>query len=745
MILKPRYEIATADSGEAALQKIASFRPDVVFMDIKMPTMDGVEALRRIKDQDPAIEVVMITAYASLETVKNALTHGAFEYLVKPFNREELEETVRRAVDRRLADMKNKGQVARLARDMSAFAAKARTLEETARREAALQALRVTQLSILREISGAILGELDLDEMTRTITQQLQAGFGYDAVAILPGAGASLPKAGPSCFVMPIRAGAHLLAHLVVDNRASGRRVDPHERETLEMLSEFLAIAIQNSNLYGQIAETKRSLEQIIRSAGEGIISLDARDRIVGWNPAAEQIFGLPSSDALGQPITRILPEESYRSERAALEVDQIPRAFQARIARPDGRAVEVGVTLSAIRGRGGEPEGILAIIRDITVQREMESQLLQSQKLAALGQMAGGIAHDFNNLLQSIMGYVQLIRRHLNDPERILRELQIIETSATDGAETVRRIQEFARLRPDEEFVPVEMNSVIREAVAITRPRWEERIAERGVQLDLRLELNAIPVISGRPAELREVMTNLILNAIDAMPQGGCLTMTTRAYLDSRSPNAVEVTVADTGIGIPEEVRSRIFDPFFTTKGEAGTGLGLSISYSIIRRHGGEIRVESEVGRGSTFAITLPAGSPEDAPHAPAEDSRRRRGRILVVDDEPHVLTILTAMLKELGHTVTSAANAASALETFPQGRYDLVLADIGMSGINGWEMAARLRALDPTVPVAFITGWGLNEKDRERCRALGIAYCLFKPVKPADLHRVVQDALSR
>ncbi len=758
MILKPHYEIDTADSGEAAIEKIPSFHPDVVFMDIKMPTMDGMEALRRIKKQDPAIEVVMITAYASLETVKSALTHGAIEYLIKPFSRQDLEETVRRALERRSSEKKTRGQVARLAREMGALAAKARPLKEAARREAARQALRATQLSILKEISGAIFGQLDLGELTRAITQQLRTGFGYDAVSILPGTDVSLPEAGPSCFATPIRAGANLLAYLVVDNRASGRPIEPHEREILDMLSEYLAIAIQNSNLYRQITEIKRSLEQVINSAGDGIVSVDARGRIVGWNPAAEKIFGLPASSALGQPITRILPEESYRPERSALDADPTPRVFRARATRLDGQPVEVSVTLSAIRGRGGNQEGVLAIIRDITAHRELEAQLLQSQKLAALGQMAGGIAHDFNNLLQSILGYTQLIRRHLDDPERVLRGLEVIETSATDGAETVRRIQEFARQRPDEEFVPVEVNSVIREAVTITRPRWEERMAERGVRLDLTLNLSVVPAVSGRPAEIREVLTNLILNAIDAMPRGGVLTISTRVASGHPliagepaasdhwlpAPDLVEISVADTGVGIPDEVRQRIFDPFFTTKGEAGTGLGLSVSYSIIRRHGGEIQVESQVGQGTKFTIFLPVGSSDEAQPAPQEDSRRRRGRILVVDDEPKVLAILTDMLRERGHAVTPAPDGASALEIFSQGSYDLVLVDIGMSGMNGWEVVASVRAIDQATSVAFITGWGLKEEDWERCRSLGVTHCLFKPVKPEELHRIVQDALA-
>jgi PAS domain S-box-containing protein len=741
MILKPDYEVHTTGSSEAALREIGSFRPDLVFMDIKMPTMDGIEALRRIKAQDPAIEVVMITAYASLDTVKSALTHGAFEYLIKPFSRNDLEETVRRALKRRQVGSRARGRVAQLAQEMRALAAKARDLEEAARREAAEQSLRLAQLALLREIARGILGQLDLNEMTASIIGQLQAGLGYDEVSIQIGEPASPPTDGPARAVCPIREDGSLLGYLVVNNTASARPLDPREREFLAMLSEYLAIALQNSRLYGEIAETKRSLEEVIRSAGEAIVSVDARDRITAWNPAAEQIFGAAQSEMLNQPITRILPETAYREAKAALHAGVPARAFEIRSTRQDGRSVELGVTLSALRGRAEEVEGILAMIRDISVQREIENQMHQSEKLTALGQLAGGIAHDFNNLLQSILAYAQIMERNPRNLELLTQGLSVIEKAALDGAETVRRIQQFARLRPDEPFVTLDLDQVIQEAVVITRPRLAQRMAERGIPVELTLELSGSLLTRGRPAQLREVMTNLILNALDAMPAGGSLKISTRAD----GAEWVAAAVTDTGMGIPEAVLRRIFDPFFTTKGEAGTGLGLSVSYSIVKRHGGELRVESEEGRGSTFTVLLPAGAQvEPAGPPPSADSLQRRGRILLVDDDPQVLAALTEALKGDDHAVTPVRDGATALVAFSQHRYDLVLSNIGMTGLNGWELAERIRAVDANVPMAFITGWGLREEDRARCRRLGIRSCLFKPVKPDDLLLAVQEALA-
>ncbi|MBI3626272.1 MAG: response regulator, partial [Candidatus Rokubacteria bacterium] len=455
----------------------------------------------------------------------------------------------------------------------------------------------------------------------------------------------------------------------------------------------------------------------------------------------AERIFAAGRAEMLGVPITALLPEASYRQTKMALSSDHPVQTYEVRASRRGGDQIELAVTLSALRGTEGELEGVLAIVRDITTQRELEAQMLQSEKLTALGQLAGGIAHDFNNLLQAILGYAELMVRNPDRVDLVRRGLEVIERAATEGSETVRRIQEFARLRPDEPFISLDLNRVIRDAVAITRPRWEEQAAQRGIHLSLNLDLAPVPPVLGRPAALSEVMTNLILNAIDAMPQGGALRVATRA----EGSEWVLVEVSDTGTGMPEEVRRRIFEPFFTTKGEAGTGLGLSVSYSIIKRHGGEIRVESEVGRGASFALRLPVGpAPEPEPPSEISPERQRTGRILLVDNEPQVLAVLCEMLVEAGHAVTPAIGGADAVAAFAPGKFDLVLTNIGMPGLNGWEVAAQVRAMDPKVPVAFVTGWGLTEEDRERCRRLGIQHCIFKPVKPSELHQAIQHALA-
>jgi PAS domain S-box-containing protein len=744
MLLKPAYQIQTADGGRTALEVIPSYRPDVVILDIKMPELDGLEVLRRVKRIDPAIEVVMITAYASLETVKLALTHGAFEYLIKPFSRQDLEDVVRRALERRHAELGARGQVSRLVEEMRRLTAKTRDLEETARREAFEQSLRVTQLSILREISRTIIGQLDPNEITGAVTAQLQTALGYDSITIAAEAPQVESARAAMLVACVIRDAEGRLGYLVADNRASGRPIDPRERELLEMLAEYLAIALRNSRLYGEIASTKQSLEQLIASAGDAIITITTDDRIDGWNPAAERTFGLTARQALKRKILELLPEGDYRTARGKLENGAEREVFETITAAPGRpRPLTLAVTLSGLRNRRGQGEldGLIAIVRDITAQREIEDQLHQAEKLTALGRLAGGIAHDFNNLLQAILGYAQLMKGNLNNNELIERSLGVVESAAMDGAETVRRIQTFAKIRPDEQFVRVDINQIVQDAVAITRPRWEENIAHENRPLQLRLELHATESPQGRPALLTEALTNLILNAMDAMPHGGTLTLATK-HTPGRD---VRVTVADTGIGMSESIRQRIFEPFFSTKGDAGSGLGLSMTYSIVRRHGGDIRVDTSPGHGTTFTLIFPVGSDTIAPAGPTQATgARKQARILVVDDDPQVLASITEMLRGVGHTVSPSSTGRAAIAEYQPGRFDMVVTNIGMAGMNGWEVAERLRAIDTRVPLLFITGWGLREEDHARLGALGVRRCLFKPLGPTDLDTAVQEALG-
>lgn len=365
------------------------------------------------------------------------------------------------------------------------------------------------------------------------------------------------------------------------------------------------------------------------------------------------------------------------------------------------------------------------------------QAQLVKTERLRALGEMAAGVAHDFNNLLSVILGRAELLLRRVGEPATV-RDLEAVRRAAQDGAETVRRIQEFTRTRRTRAFERVDLAEVAREVVELTRPRWELDAQSRGVRYEFTVE-GAAPPVAGRPEELREVLANLVTNAVDAMPEGGRCALT----IGIDGEWAV-VTVRDTGIGMDEETRRRVFEPFFSSKGPRGTGLGLAVSWGIVTRHGGTIEVQSEPGRGSTFAVRLPIPiALPDAVTGVTVPPPVRAARVLIIEDEPDVHAVLADILREAGYVVSLASDGGNGLARCEEERVDIVLSDISMPGLSGWDVAARVRERFPLTPIGFVTGWG-DQLDPDRLARTGVNFVIAKPFQTLDVLRHVAEALS-
>ncbi len=365
---------------------------------------------------------------------------------------------------------------------------------------------------------------------------------------------------------------------------------------------------------------------------------------------------------------------------------------------------------------------------------RETQAQLVQSAKLNALGEMAGGVAHDFNNILAAILGRTQLLLQTIPDPE-LRRQLSIIEQAALDGAQTVRRVQEFTRVRQDERFETIDLNRVLLDVLELTRPAWEAGPKRRGVSVDVHLELRASSTAAGNASELREVFTNLVLNAVDAMPRGGELWMVTE-----NSADGISVQVRDTGVGMDDETRAKIFDPFFTTKEIKGTGLGLSVAYGIVTRHRGTIGVQSEPGAGTVFTLTFPGGQVELVDDASDPLAPLPGLRVLVVDDEEAVLEVLGDMLAAMGMDVRRARGGLAGVEELRRAPFDVVFTDLGMPELNGWELAREAKAQQPEPWVVLVTGWGFQlEEDAAALR--GVDQVLAKPFSWEDVEGAIRQ----
>jgi signal transduction histidine kinase/FixJ family two-component response regulator len=367
----------------------------------------------------------------------------------------------------------------------------------------------------------------------------------------------------------------------------------------------------------------------------------------------------------------------------------------------------------------------------------ELRERATHAEKMAALGELSFGVAHNVNNTLTGILGRAQLLLR-TNDAEKINAGIEMIVKSAEDGAHIIRRIQDFARRQPSRKFEAVSVAGLMKDVCEMSRPRWESRVD--GPQIRLALVADCTASVLGDAVELREVLVNMIYNAIDAMPSGGEIRLSSQ-----ESNGRVFITIADNGTGMTPEVKSRLFDPFFTTKGKSGTGMGMAVSFGIIRRHNGSIDVESEPGRGATFRISLPLAE-ETSPVAETNPARLEVGiredkiRVLVVDDETAVREVLREALEAEGCEVVVAESGEMALKLYDAsaGKLDVVFTDIGMPEMSGWELASEIRKRSETIPLAIVSGWA----DAISCDARQAIKADWVVSKPFDIAIIAEIA---
>lgn len=771
------FTAIVAHTGRQGLQRIRTRLPDLILLDLQLPDISGLDLLRMIAQEGHEVPVILMTAHGSESIAVEAFRLGARNYLIKPFSDIE----ARAVIDQALRER-------RLRRDKE-------------RLTASLQQ-RVQELTVLYRIGKSVTGLMDQEQLLRRIVEagvfitQAEEGFlllhdetqqelylraaknlgeqraqslrlpiddslagqvfrtGKPVRLDQSRAGAALKvKTGflvRAILQVPLMLGTKVKGVLAVDNRVTDRTFSENDEYLLATLADYAAIAIENARLYEQVKLSEQRYRDLFANAYDLIFMLNEALTITTINKVGEQLTGYSLPELLGRSLHTLCTPESWANAEPLLRELLAGRSvapFELELLRRDGEPVYLEVSAQVTRNGVGS-RGVHCIARNLTERRRLEQQLLQSEKLSAIGQLVAGVAHELNNPLTSVSGYAQLLLRDQRLPPEPRQDLEQIYQQAERAAKIVQNLLIFAREHKPERTVG-SVNDAIRRALALQQ--YQLRVENIGVRLELD---PALPPTTADFHQLQQVFLNLISNARYAMVQkGGQGTLTLRTGLEQPPTGEphIRIEVIDTGVGIPERDLQKIFNPFFTTKPVGqGTGLGLSICFGIVKEHEGQIWAESQVGVGTCVVVRLPvrsALSERNPALPPSEAEQPPPGlQVLVVDDEEPVGELLGRMLRTLGHRPTVVCSGEAALEIVEREAFDVVLCDVKMPGLNGFDLLGAIRAQNPDLAerLIFISGDTLSPSTRTTLEQSGNLF-LAKPFSLEQVRQILTLLLKR
>jgi len=729
-------QIRRVQTKEAFMEALSGFNPELIISDYALPSFDGLTALKIVRSLNPEQPFILVSGSLGEELAIDTMKQGATDYVLKD----------------------------RLKRLAPAIERALKEAEDRKARTRALEALRRSE-----ERQAHILQSLPMALYTA------KANGGYECTWI-GGQAERLSGFPPDRFVQDAafwfqhihpedldrvtggvralyRTGTHTMEYrwkcadgsyrwfldrtvLLKDERGNpleilGTWIDVHDRKTME----------------GRLEEREQLLNSVFEEAPIGIALVSVDGEIMLVNRRYEIQLGYERGSLLGRSILDITdpadrPQSADRLARVKAG-DRSVSAREKRYLRQDGTVMWAELTSSVLTDPDGRPRFVLTMLLDISERRKFQDVLVRQERLRALGQMASAIAHDINNALSPVLGYAELIETQEEAlSERSRRYLQTIKTSAGDIGRIAGRMREFYQAREEEVVLaPLEANALMTEAVEMTAPRWRTDARQRGIKLDLDQDLAAdLPPLAGVATDIRECLVNLIFNAVDAMPSGGRILMRS-----SLVEGSVVLAVTDNGQGMDAATRRRCLEPFFTTKGAAGTGLGLASVAGVMRRHGGRVEIESEPGKGTTMRLFFPCtnAAAEAAEPAVVPGSAASALRILCIDDETAILTLMGDLLTPDGHRVETATGGHAGLAVFQEslrsGRpFDVVITDHGMGGMDGHQVAAAVKGFSAGTPVILMTGWAAGAGE-DASPPPNVDHVLRKPPRRAEVRRLL------
>ncbi len=530
-----------------------------------------------------------------------------------------------------------------------------------------------------------------------------------------------------------------------------------------------------------RLADRTKIFEDVIKTANDAIVIADLNNYIIFVNQAFCETYDYSAEEVIGKHLDLILSSKNANELFGSVVRESERTGWEGEVynRKKNGIDFPVHLSTSLIKDESGNPIAVAGIIRDITRQKQLEEQLRQSQKMESLSVLVGGIAHNFNNIFGIIMGYASFLEDPRVEREKVNQSVQVINEAVERGANLVNQLMMYIRKSPVK-FEDVAIYEIITEMIEMVTQTFPPTI-----QISVDLE-QGNPTVHADRNQIRQVLFNLLLNARDAMPNGGTITVTTnivdgasltKEFIHAEKIRYVHIAVHDTGVGMDEEVRSRIFDPFFTTKEVGqGVGLGLPMVYGIVENHGGFINVESTVDEGSTFSVYMPllrldeannqeevekhqtlqkVQGKQEVPQKQKEEKERRTEAfhkqaatgesILVVEDEDSIRTLLVDLLKNVGYTVYQAADGLEALKEFEKQQQNLhaVILDIGLPTLGGYEVFLKMREINPEIPVIIASGY--NDPDAKLAiESAGARLFIQKPYRYDHILKVVRDVIN-
>jgi PAS domain S-box-containing protein len=770
----PGLQLRTADNGRRGIDSFREHPADVILTDISMPVMDGLEMAAAIRALDPDVPIVFLTAYNDSRYLMEAIRIGSCRYVLKPIEYQHLFE----AIDDSLATIV-------LERQVAAQNACIRKLSRVVEESPGMVVITGADFAIeyvnpaLTAISGYTPEEvIGRNPLMLTATADAPESPWSSAISDEERHGVFLlrKKSGDEYWVKasisPLRNETGILTHFITQMtditdliqaeeelaRAKEQlelRVTERTSELAQMIRYLQEQIVEREAAQEALRTSEHKYRTLFEDSKDAIYFVGVNGKLMDINPAGIDLFGFPRDELFDMDFTGELHVSGIEREtfQKALFATHFVKEFETELRRRNGDTLHVLKTATVIHDDRGKIIGYQAIVHDITARKQLEQQLLQSQKMDSIGLLAGGVAHDFNNLMTAVLGYGQFIQDHVPGDNEMLRTCigEILE-AAGRATELTKSLLAFSRkqiINPK----PVSLNDVIINVTKLLR-----RLIGEDIELSTSLTAGNLMIMADS-GQIDQVLINLSANACDAMPDGGKVRIRTKQVtltheeaklleLENGGGYAV-VEFTDTGTGMDARTRERIFEPFFTTKELGkGTGLGLAIIYGIVKQHGGTITVASDAGNGTTFSIYFPLTTEAATSDAPEEEVLPPGGTetVLLAEDDMVVRTYLKKLLEMAGYSVLTAQNGEDAVAQFRENRFkvQLVICDVVMPRKNGKEVCDEVRGLQPLTKFLFISGYNDEIIHKKGILEENVDY-LPKPVARKDLLMKVREILDR